>query len=304
LVLAGCGYNRHGVALRVVCNDRSHLWLEYGARQRPLEFILGPSEGYRLAWAPRDRPPLDLYNDGLSPQRSGLNDYVGWNYRAASGATAQPTYTFAPLPSNANATTMRVFERPARRYDPSAEPWRHETPPFMNIFLDPAIVGRPDFDDIAGCLAEHQDEINAALAHLGTRLGRYYFPLRLGGVVLGRPPYGDPSYTREARELWGDEGGVRKLPAVGRLTLYDGEVAQGSIDGHLVRLSIQDGQRDETLDGAPFNLGVVGAGNCTNDLQRCAKLISAMSANIDGSMTYDIAVQTNQSYFVSELPKQ
>jgi hypothetical protein len=305
--LTGCGYNGQGSAKRVACGDGSRLSLDYAVRQAPLDFEIGPKGGYRLAWTPRNRSPIDLYNDGFPQPGTSLANYVGWTYQAGAYLRPQPTYTFAPLPGTTSGMAMRIFELPTRRYDPSAEPWRKETPPFMNIFLDPTLVSRPDFEVIAACLAQHRDELNQAFARLGTKLGplqRFYLPLRLGGVVLGPPPYGDPAYRRIIRELWGDAGGERNLPAVGRFTLFDGEVAHGKIDGHEVRLSIQGGQRIETLDGAPFDLGVVGDGVCTGDLQHCAKLISAVTMNDDGSMTYDIAAQTKQNVYESELSRQ
>jgi hypothetical protein len=303
LTLGACG-NGQGYVLRAPCEDDSKLTLEYRKSMR--NFEMGPSLGYRLSWARQERPPLELYNNGIGPtSRYDLAWYVGWPYRSGPHSTPQPTYDFTPLPAEGSGADTQAFERPLRTYDSSLMPWRHETPPLMNIFLDPAEVSLSDFSRIKACLAAHRTELNQAMQGLASKLGKNrYLPLRLGGVVRGLPRYADPAFQRTMRAVWGEDVGDRPLPNIGRFSLYDGETASGNVAGHYVEVRWQGGQRIETVDGHPYEGGQIGEGVCANhDFQHCAKTLTANSEGSDGSMSYLIAAQIAPRVFALETPQ-
>ena len=152
------------------------------------------------------------------------------------------TWEFAPAPQGLPGSQARIFELPSGTYSRDATPPAIRTPPLMNIFLPPDTISETEFTRLADCLARHQKEINSALLRLRAdfpyRSQDDYFPLRLGGIVRGMPPWSDPRYVEQIQSLYGDTEATKPLPDGGRFTLYRGQTASGVIDGKQIRLSI------------------------------------------------------------------
>jgi len=202
----------------------------------------------------------DEYGYGLTLAAPGHGQrylYLGGQYHGDLSNLALSD--FAPLPPDSIGMPKRIFELPDKTYDRNAVPSspRPHEPPVMNIFLDPRRFDRHEFEGIADCLKSNREEINKVLAHLGTVYPtldqKYYDPLRLGGVVYGKPPYDDPRHVAAIHTVWGipdPPPAVIPLPEVGRVTVLPGQRAEGTIDGFKVAIWVppEGGEPVKSID--------------------------------------------------------
>jgi len=245
----------HGVRNVYVgrCDARESIVVKSSAYSRPLDFEIGDATGYGLFLHISDRPSdVPLWNDAFSerePQGATFpTPYVGWDLAidwdlAREKGRSEPsdyrgpllTWEFAPMPQGLPSNQARSFELPSGTYSRDTNATGPRTPPLMNIFIPPDRISETTFTRIADCLARHQEEINSALVRVRAdfpyRSQRFYFSLRLGGIVRGMPPWSDPRYVDQIRSLYDDTDVMKVLPDVGQFTLYRGQSASGSIDG-------------------------------------------------------------------------
>lgn len=250
LFTEGAFANGVRTALSFSCDHDSKIELKISNFSHLFDEVSGGSFGYGIFFQRRGESKVCLYNDAFSPSDLGDHRYPDWYAVLASyGNTLvgpMTTDQFAPLPSRANTSTVRVFEVPQRTYDRRTWTWGRpkDNPPFLNIFLDPRVISKSDFVRIADCLESHRSAFNQALSAL--RFSNYfktwYHPLRLGGVVLGGAPYDDSNYIETVKSVWGEgnaQNDVLPLPTKDyEFTLYPGETAQGRFGGYDLTLFI------------------------------------------------------------------
>jgi hypothetical protein len=176
---------------------------------------------------------------------------------------------FSPLPPESIGMPMRVFELPDKTY--GRDTWPTETPPFLNVFLDPMRFAPKEFEWIADCLQKNRRSVNAALAGLASEFPwndrSSYYPLRLGGVVYGLPPHTDQRYRAAINAVWGvprQPPAIVPVPTPGRITVLPGQRAEATFDGFKVVISVpNDGEPDMSIDprlplNPPFIVTYVG----------------------------------------------
>jgi hypothetical protein len=301
---------------RTQCDGQSSISIKISVYEHPFDFERGGSIGYGVFYNTSENREIALYNNGvLTHDAHGSTPawYVGWQYDGTKYTGPMRTCDFAPLPPPSDTRRVRVFELPQRAYNRSA-PFqeREDYPPFMNIFLDPGNFPERYFSIVADCLAAHRDGINHALAALGPEFPRqdrrFYEPLRLGGIVLGLPPYDDKEYLELIRAIWGDTQNEKAIPPYGRFTLGLGQSAKGIIAGRSVEIAVDGaGEIKLRVDDKVISSGYgetndtevihhatgwwIGEGVCHDDLQRCGKGISLNNRNDDRSLTFVVVIK-------------
>jgi hypothetical protein len=155
---------------------------------------------------------------------------------------------FDPLPPADLGLETRVFELPGRTYNRDSP--SRESPPLMNIFFDPQQFSHDQFTALSDCFEKNEREFNRVLAQLGSGFkwsaAGTYFPLRLGGIVYGLPPYADRRYLAAIHAIWGladPPPPVVTLPASGLLTILPGQRAEGRVGGASFDIGVDDGPR-------------------------------------------------------------
>jgi hypothetical protein len=319
------------------CNERVSVVVKSSSYSHPFDFELGDATGYGLFLRAVDRPnDLPLYDDAFSDRDYPMGfpaSYAGWDlagerWHKEAGHYAGPVITneFAPVPQGLLGSRVRVFEPPSGTYSRDATPPATEAPLLMNIFVPGGDEYGAQFKRLADCLALHQAEINRALirvrADFPYRSQHLYRPLRLGAIVSGPPPWSDPAYVDQIRELYGDTKPVKPLPEGGLFTLYKGQSATGIIDGKQVRITIlPSGETQWWIDGtvlpdepeksdveatglqdvvASSNGLMIGKSICHADkMDACAKWIEPHSWNNDGSTTFWMHLQAARSIWVT-----
>jgi len=195
----------------------------------------------------------------------------------------------------------------------------------MNIFLEPRASSVQSFDSIANCLALHKPDIDESLTDVAKLLPAtdrsFYHPLRLGGIVLGMPPFDDPSYLNIIKTLWGETETIRALPDYGSFTLFPGQSAKGVVNGHSILLTVDVNDEanlyvDDVLITYPstytgnltISTGgrgwwVIGRGFCTRRLRDCQKQLMEMTVNDDRSVSFRVYMLVDANTFLDPAPR-
>jgi hypothetical protein len=244
--------------LNTACSDGGSIDLALSVYPHTLDFELGGSVGYEVTYRTKAGDVIPLYDDNFSSQdRHGVvtAPFVSWRFDGNHFSGPYPSYTYAPLPRTG---PVRVFNKEAQvGYIPKPSNLN-----FMNMFLDPRRVTMPQFLTVADCLAAHKEEFDRALVDMQndipSNLGKFYHPLRLGGVFYGPPPYTDPTYMKGVEDLLS----ASVIPGAGGFRLFRGRTATGVINGHQVELSLSNaGEIEVQRDGMRVNFDAKGKGN-------------------------------------------
>ncbi len=293
------------------CRDGGALELVAEAWPSPI----GDATGWGLLFHDDGSGSIALYDDGLRPAGdpevwTTSAPYSAWGFEGQSYSAPGPAYLYAPMPDGP-ADDVTVF-------DPAAGLVANEggrgDPPFMNIFIDPATLSRPDFSVIRACLADQRQALNAALKDLPNHLpwpaATRLRVLALGGVAYERPPYTDPAYLEALARM----RATTTIPPFGPFLLYPGGEATGQINGHAVRvLATPAGDYPSRIevDGRPVVARPDGTTNmrglrlngwswdfdgpvCTSqNLTRCAKNLEFDNAIDDPAVRRDTSERFN-----------
>ena len=281
--------------LSLACAKGGSIDLALSIYSHPFDFERGGSIGYKLTYNAKADEPEPIYDDNFSlidRHGSVSAPFVSWRFDGERFSGPYPSYTYAPLPRHG---TVRVFKSEAQ-VEPVRKP---QSLDLMNVFLDTRRVSQAHFAIISDCLASHEHELDRALARMQnaipSSLSRFYYPLRLGGISYGPPPYTDPSYMQAVK----DQLSVSTIPETGGFRLFRGRSTTGVIDGHRIGLFLtNDGEIEVRRDGALVGFdrsgkgdqpGIsrsdwdiyVDAGQCADQRTDCGELIQMIGQRDD-----------------------
>lgn len=283
--------------LSASCSGGGSVDLDLSVYSHPLDFELGGSVGYKITYQTQAGTITPLYdNNFLSEDSHGSVSapFVSWRFDGSRFSGPYPSYTYAPLPRTG---AVRVFKSEAQvGFSP-----KPSSVDFMNIFLDTRRVTDTEFATIANCLAAHEQDIDRALVRMQreipSSLTQFYHPLRVGGVFYGPPPYDDPSYMRDVKDLLS----ASAIPDAGGFRLFRGRTARGIINGHRIALSLtNDGTIEVRKDGSVVSFDAKGQGDvpgvsrsgwdfyfdadgCSGQKDNCGELIEMIGQRDDQS---------------------
>lgn len=283
--------------LKLACAGGGSIDLALSVYPHPFDFELGGSIGYKLTYNTEAGESEPIYDNNFSStDRHGSVSapFVSWRFDGERFSEPYPSYTYAPLPRNG---TVRVFKSEAQvGFVPKPKSLE-----FMNVFLDTRRISQAQFAIIADCLAAHEHDLDRALARMQnsipSSLSRFYYPLRLGGIFYGPPPYTDPSYMQAVK----DQLSASNIPEIGGFRLFRGRSTTGVINGHQIGLFLtDDGEIQVRREGALVSFdkrgkgdqpGIsrsdwniyVDAGQCADQKTDCGELIQMIGQRDDMS---------------------